>query len=188
MKLALYTFGMFSRPSEDPANDDFHSLNDIVLAAVDKADGLIARSGYASDPGPKSWGDEVYPEFYHDNGDGWTPATLFLWADMESLFAFTYFDLHAAALSRGREWFQKPFWPPLVLWWHDDTHYLQWEDGVYRHKHLHENGPNPFAFTFKSPFDREGNATKLDKALLQQLRNTKQTGLRDRNLEDAIVK
>ena len=170
MPLALYTFGMFLKPSEDPANDDFHELNDKVMLAVDQAEGLIARSGYASDPGPEPWGEEVYPEFYLEHGDGWSPATLSLWQDMESLFNFTYFDLHAAAFKRGREWFQVPKWPPLVLWWHEDQNYPTWSEGVFRHKLLHENGPSAQAFTFKKSFDRKGIPVKLNKSKLQTMR------------------
>ncbi len=89
MPLALYTFGIFAKPANDPANNGFHELNDAVLMLVDRSEGLIARSGYASDPGPASWGEEVYPRFYEERGDGWSPATLSLWRDLESLFSFT---------------------------------------------------------------------------------------------------
>jgi hypothetical protein len=170
MALALYTFGMFSAPAEDPANDGFRALNDPILALVDKAEGLIARSGYASDAGPRPWGPEVYPRFYRERGDGWSPATLSLWIDMESLFSFTYFGLHAAALKRGREWFQKPQWPPLAMWWHEGQDYPTWAEGVRRHEHLHDNGPSPTAFDFKQAFDESGTPIRLDKARLSQLR------------------
>lgn len=131
----------------------------------------MARSGYASDPGPASWVNEVYPELYRERGDGWSPAALSLWTDLESLFAFTDFGLHARALSRGREWFRPPEWPPLVVWWHEGNEYPSWSVGVLRHKHLHENGPSPYAFTFKTPFDQHGNPTKLDKSRVQKIRN-----------------
>lgn len=170
MPLALYTFGQFLKPSDDPANDGFHALNDPVLRMVDQAPGLIARSGYASDPVPEPWGEEVYPEFYVERGDGWSPATLSLWQDIESLFAFTYFGLHSTALKRGREWFQHPHWPPLVMWWHGDTENPTWSEGVHRHKHLHVHGPTSFAFTFKQPFDVDGGAMKLDTAKIKHMR------------------
>lgn len=175
MPLALYTFGQFIRPSDDSVNDGFHALNDPVLATVDEADGLIARSGYASDPGPAPWGEEVYPTFYKDKGDGWAPATLSLWADLESVFSFTYFGLHAAAMARGREWFQQPKWPPLVMWWHHAEARPIWAEGVARHKTLHEQGSTPSAFTFKAPFNQAGEAVKLDKARLQAMRSNRGT-------------
>lgn len=171
MPLALYTFGQFIEPADSAANDGFRDLNDPVFARVDRAEGLIARSGYASDPGPAPWGEEVYPRFYEDRGDGWSPATLSLWEDMESLFAFTYSGLHAHALGRGREWFRKPEWPPLVLWWHEDSGRPTWSTGVERLEHLHDHGPSPFAFTFKTPFDRRGHPTELDRDRVRSLRS-----------------
>lgn len=170
MPVALYTFGMFLKPADDPANRDFHALNDPILAAVDAAPGLVARSGYLSDGEGRSWGPEVYPRFHRDNGDGWAPATLSLWADLGSIFAFTYTGLHATAYRRGREWFQKPAWPPLVLWWHDDPTPPTWAEGVRRHEHLHDHGPTARAFTFKSPFDQNGAAIPLDKTRRQAMR------------------
>ena len=169
MHLALYTFGQFIERADSPANDGFHARNDPILELVDQAPGLVARSGYASDPGPEPWGEEVYPAFYKERGDGWSPATLSLWEDMESLFVFTYFGLHAEALSHGREWFQLPQWPPLVMWWHSAEARPTWAEGVERHRHLHEHGPAPFGFTFKQPFDQAGNPTKLNKARVQAL-------------------
>lgn len=169
MALALYTFGMFAAPAEDPANDGFRELNDPIFKLVDQAEGLIARSGYASDSGPSPWGPEVYPRFYSETGDGWSPATLSLWTNMESLFSFTYFGLHAAALKRGREWFQRPQWPPLVMWWYTGQGYPTWAEGVMRHEHLHDNGASPTAFDFKQPFDETGAPTKLDRARLKEL-------------------
>lgn len=170
MPLALYTFGMFRGPAGDPANDGFHDLNDPVFASVDRAAGLIARSGYASDPGPRSWGAEVYPRFYRERGDGWSPATLSLWTDLESVVAFTYSGLHAVALRRGREWFQKPEWPPLVLWWHGGEGRPDWAEGVRRLELLHDLGPTPAAFDVRTPFDEAGAAIRLDRARLRDLR------------------
>jgi hypothetical protein len=168
--LALYTFGVFATRAEDPANDGFRDRNDPIFAAVDKTPGLIARSGYASDPGPASWGQEVYPRFFTDeHGDGWSPATLSLWRDLEASFAFVYFGLHAEAMSRGREWFAHPSWPPLVLWWHSDEGYPEWAEGVRRHHHLHDHGPTPEAFTFSAPFNPGGARARIDKGRVKAL-------------------
>ena len=161
-QLALYTFGIFSRPSDDPANVGFHRRNDPVLALVDKAPGLIARSGYEGDPGPKSWGVQVNPRFYVEAGDGWCPSTLSVWKDMESAIAFSYFGLHAEALSHGREWFRKPEWPPYAAWWIEDGKFPSWAEAVERHGSLHDHGSWPFAFTFKWAFDDAGGVASFD--------------------------
>lgn len=167
--LALYTYGAFLRPSADPANDGFHALNDPVMARADAAPGMIARSGYASDPGPAPWGQEVYPSFHIDNGDGWSPATLSLWRDPESLYAFTYSGLHARALARGRDWFQAPRWPPLVLWWHCVPTPPQWAEGVARIECLQANGPAADAFDFSTLFDPQGQPCSLDQSYIAAL-------------------
>lgn len=169
MQLALYTFGTFARPSEDPANDGFHALNDPVMAEVDRAEGLIARSGYASDPGPAPWGPEVYPRFYTEAGDGWSPATLSLWRDLESLAAFAYSGLHAEALKRRREWFDSPGWASLVMWWHIPGAPLHWADGATRLERITDHGPSAAAFDFKTPFDAEGRHTTIDRSRVRAL-------------------
>jgi hypothetical protein len=168
-QLALYTFGIFSKPADDPANDGFHRRNDPVLALVDKAPGLIARSGYEGDPGPMSWGTQVYPGFYVETGDGWCPSTLSVWQDMESAVAFSYSGLHAEALAHGREWFRKPEWPPYAAWWIKEGHFPDWAEAVARHEYLHDNGPSPHVFDFKAAFDASGHETKLDRAKIKQI-------------------
>jgi len=162
MKLALYTFGVFARPSTQPENDDFHFLNDLVLPQVDRAAGLIARSGYDGEAGPASWGTQVFPKFYEERGDGYSPSTLSLWVDAESAMAFSYSGLHAQALKRGREWFVKPQWPPYAVWWVASGHVPEWAEAVWRHQHLHDHGPTSEAFTFKQSFDSAGRAMAID--------------------------
>ncbi len=161
-RLALFTFGIFIKPDEHPDNDGFHERNDPILAEVDAAPGLISRSGYPDEPGPASWGDQVYPRFYVERGDGWCPETLSLWVDMESAMAFSYDGLHAEALALGRTWFQKPQWPPYVAWWVDRDHVPDWAEAVERHEHLHDHGASAFAFSFKHAFDAGGSPVKVD--------------------------
>jgi Domain of unknown function (DUF3291) len=165
--VALYTFGVFRRPAADPANQDFMERNDLNFQAVEASEGFLARSGYDGDPGPTSWGQQVYPRFYEERGDGWAPSTLSLWRDLESPMAFTYGGIHAEALKHGREWFLKPAWPPYVLWWTDKDKRPDWADGVERHAFLHDNPASPFAFDFQLPFDAEGQPTMIDRAIVR---------------------
>jgi Domain of unknown function (DUF3291) len=169
--LALYTFGQFAKPSVDSSNDGFHLRNDPILALVDNTPGLVARSGYEGDPGPASWGTQVYPRFFVDNGDGWAPSTLSLWRDLESALAFSYFGLHKEALSHGRDWFIKGDWPPYVLWWVTQGSRPTWADAIIRHEHLHDHGPTHFAFSFKSAFNALGIATKANAAVVKRTKN-----------------
>lgn len=174
-RVALYTFGIFRRPSADPANDSFHARNDVNLAAAEQANGFIARSGYDGDPGPASWGEHAYPRFYTGT-DLHSPSTLSLWTDLESPMAFTYHGIHAEALAHGREWFlrpnppsQKPAWPPYVLWWIAEDHKPDWREAVARHEYLHDYGRSPHAFDWHSPFDGNGIQTRIDREAVRRI-------------------
>ncbi|EAR51030.1 hypothetical protein OG2516_04009 [Oceanicola granulosus HTCC2516] len=172
MPLALYTFGQFIEPADDEANDGFRDLAAEIFRAADDTGGLLARSGFDLDEASASaWGEEVFPRFYDNRGDGWVPATLSLWDSIEASFAFTYSGLHAQALRRRREWFREGNWPPLVMWWlPNDERGTTWSEGVKRYEHLHDFGASPFAFTFKEPFNFEGKPMKIDKERARQLR------------------
>lgn len=167
--LALYNFGLFKKPETDAGNDGFHLRNGPILRLVDSSPGLIARSGYDSEPGPASWGIQVFPRFYVEQGDGWSPSTLSVWSDLESVFAFSYFGLHAEALAHGREWFQKPQWPTYVLWWVKSEEKIIWADAVKRHEHLHDHAPSPYAFNFKNAYDASGNRCAVDHVKVKEI-------------------
>jgi hypothetical protein len=143
--------------------------NDRNLRAVELSEGFIARSGYDDEPGPESWGKQVFPRFYVERGDGWSPSTLSLWKDLESPMAFAYAGIHGEARRHGREWFLKPAWPPYVLWWVEPNQAPSWSEAIVRHASLHDRGASPFAFDFKMPFDDTGAPTTIDRERVKQL-------------------
>lgn len=167
--VALYTFGVFRYPSAEPVNQGFHDRNDPNFRAVEESSGFIARSGYADEPGPESWGVQVFPRFYVERGDGWSPSTLSLWQDLVSPMAFAYFGLHAESLKLGREWFERPQWPPYVLWWVEPGHVPSWQEAITRHEHLHDHGASAFAFDFKQAYDEVGEAAVVDRAVMKAI-------------------
>ena len=140
MLLALYTFGQFRRMATAPENDGFHARNDANFAAAEASAGFVARSGYADEPGPESWGPQVYPRFHVERGDGRAPS-LSPWIDIEAAMAFSYGDIHADAVRHGRAWFVEPEWPPYAAWWTDDR--PTWSEAIVRHEHLADFGSTP---------------------------------------------
>ena len=66
-------------------------------------------------------------------------------------------------LSKRKEWFVPPEWPTYVAWWVDDDHQPDWVEAAERHEHLHDKGPTPHAFTFKTAFTPTGDAFDLDR-------------------------
>ena len=175
-RLALYTFGIFREPAEHPANAGFHARNDAALLQAEQSAGFIARSGYDGDPGPESWGLQVYPRFYLERGDGWSPSTLSLWTEPEAIVAFLYAGIHGEAYRHGREWFLKPQWPPYVLWWVGPDHRPDWAEGVARHEYLHDHGVSARAFSFTEAYAADGHPTAIDRARVAALRETNAGG------------
>ena len=184
--LALYNFNNFRVPSDEPANQGFHERNDRNFAAAEVSEGFVARSGHPDEPGPPSWGEQVYPRFFRDNGDGWAPSTLS--RDLPSLFVYSYAGIHADALRNARQWFDRQAWPPYVLWWVEEGHVPAWREGVERLEHLHDQGPSPHAFDFKRPFDAAGNSTSIYHDAVRRCREANeraQTPLVDRALRSS---
>ena len=173
MYAALYTFGIFRKPADDPANQGFHDRNDPILDYVADAPGFVARAGYDDEDGdPPEWGPQIWPRWYVERGDGWSPATLSVWEDLEAIAAFTYSGLHAEAVKLGRAWFDKGPWPPYVIWWIAEDHRPDWAEAVARHHGLADNGATPAAFDLGTAFGPDGASTRLSPARLQTLRQS----------------
>ena len=169
MRLAIYNFGMFRERSAHSSNQGFHDREAANFAAVERAPGFLGRAGYDDEPERESWGTRVYPRFYVERGDFSSPSTLSLWADLESLMAFTYSGLHVEALRRASEWFVSKTWPPYVLWWVGKEHRPDWYEGVARLERLYDHGPGPAAFNFKAPFDAQGRPAVIDREVVKRL-------------------
>lgn len=175
-RLAIYNFGLHAGLEGDPRVDGFVLREPANFEAASRASGFIGRSGYRGVLGPRSWGRQVFPRFIEGSGFDNAPSSLSLWADIESLMAFSYNGVHADALKHGRNWNIKPSWPPLVLWWVAEHRFPDWSDGVERLEYLHDHGASPRAFTFKQPFDADGQAYVIDRDQVRRLAEENSTG------------
>ncbi|CAN7684941.1 DUF3291 domain-containing protein [Rhizobium sp. LjRoot98] len=168
-RLAIYNFGLHVGPEGDPRVDGFVSREPANFEAASRASGFIGRSGYRGVPGPRSWGKQAFPRFIDGSGFGSAPSSLSLWADIESLMAFSYNGVHADALKHARNWNIKPSWPPLVLWWVGEHGFPDWSDGASRLEHLHDHGASARAFTFKEPFTADGETYAIDREKVRRI-------------------
>jgi hypothetical protein len=169
-RLAVYNFGMFREPADSAVNQSFRDLETPNFLAAERAAGFVGRAGYAGEPDQPSWGEQVYPRFYVERGDGGSPSTLSLWESLESLFAFAYSGIHAEAIRRASDWLVEKQWPAYVLWWAEGI--PDWRQAVTRFERLHDCGPSPEAFNFKTPFDQRGDATTIDRDAVRRLIHT----------------
>ena len=179
MRLAIYNFGLHVGPYDSAEVEGFRLREAVNFTAAERADGFVGRSGYDGEPGPSSWGSQVFPRFIKGSGFEIGPSSLSLWRDIESLMAFSYSGVHADALKHARHWNVKQQWPPLVLWWVENGRLPDWEDGVARLERLHDHGPSPAAFHFKQAYDPAGAAYVIDRAVVRALVDKNSAGQAD---------
>lgn len=79
-------------------------------------------------------------------------ANLTVWTDIESLRHFVIRSGHGTYLRRRREWFERADQPTLVLWWIEEGHIPDLEEGAKRLDHLRRYGPTPEAFDLRTTF------------------------------------
>ncbi|NTI23626.1 DUF3291 domain-containing protein [Rhizobium rhizogenes] len=177
--LAMYNFGLHVAPYESPEVEGFRLREEANFEAAARAHGFVGRSGYDSVPGPACWGRQVFPRFIEGSGFVSAPSSLSLWADIESLMAFSYSGVHADALKHARHWNVKQSWPALVLWWDSAGVVPEWKEGTERLERLHDEGPSAAAFTFKQPYDADGNLATIDREKVKEIAVLNAIGQRD---------
>ena len=166
-RLAIYNFGLFVAPYESVQVEGFRLREPANFLAAEQSHGFVGRSGYDGDEGPDCWGSQVFPRFIEGSGFEWAPSSLSLWADLESLMAFTYSGVHADALKHAKDWSVERRWPALVLWWTERR--PGWAEAVQRFERLHDQGPGPDAFTFKEPYGPDGERIAIDRTRVREL-------------------
>lgn len=162
-QLGMYNFGLHVAPYDAPEVQGFLRREPLNFAAAERASGFVARSGYEGEPGPKSWGIQVFPRFIEGSGHDSGPSSLSVWADIESLVAFSYAGVHAEALKNARNWNTRNDWPPLVLWWIEAGCRPDWAQAAERLEWLHDHGAGPRAFTFKQAYGPDGAPLEIDR-------------------------
>lgn len=166
--LAIYNFGVHTETYMAASVQGFSLREPLNFEAAVRVRGFVGRSGYAGEPGPESWGEQVFPRFLEAGQTG-AVSSLSLWHDIESLMAFTYAGVHADALKHARHWNQKQAWPPLVLFWVSAGDLPSWSEAVRRFELLADRGPTPEAFSFKAAFTAQGISYQTDRERVKAL-------------------
>ena len=182
-KVVLYTFGVFKESRDHEDIQGFHDRNPFVYTSAENSIGFVDRSGnsWKRDHATRNrdWGTrEVSPRFFTGEDHRDTAATLSLWEDVESIYAFTYSGFHAEVLSKRNEWFVEGEWPAFVAWWISDDETPTRAEGAIRLEHLHDHGPTAYAFDFKAPFDAEGQPLRMNRQKIQERAKIVQSQMR----------
>ena len=169
-RLAFYTFGILQGPRDHPQTKGFADRSPFVYVNAEHSEGFIDRAPQriTEEQDPR-WGDRLAePRFVVNEKDAIAPATISLWEDLESVYAFAYNGRHGEALRHRAEWFKEPEWPNYVAWWVEDDHIPAREEAVGKLEHLHDHGSTPNAFNFKTPFDAAGQPWRMDRAKIRE--------------------
>ena len=167
-KLAFMTLGILRQPFGHAEVQGFVDRVPGVYGAVDASEGFHEMSVRDLNTYLHSWGDTSLPDWYPEKaGTDRVAITLSLWADLESVAAFSYSGPHAEALTKRREWFDRSPVPPYVAWWVETDKAITFPEGYERMESLFRNGSTALAFDFRNPFDPEGKACVLDRAAMK---------------------
>lgn len=168
-RVAFYTFGILHERGEHPKTQGFIDRTPGVFASAENADGFVDHANTHIERHDHTWGDpRAHPRFFVEDQHPGAPATMSLWDDLESVYAFAYYGRHAEALGKRKEWFVNPEWPTYVAWWIEDDHIPTREDASKRLEHLHDHGSTPHAFDFKTPFDYAGQPWRMDRKKIRE--------------------
>lgn len=140
--LAQINIGRLKAPLDDPSMAGFVSRLDEINALADRTPGFVWRlqteEGNATSLRP--FDDERIA------------LNMSVWESIEALRAYVYSSAHAEVLRQRRDWFEKFERVYLALWWIPAGHIPSIDEAKARLASLEQNGPTPFAFTFKTTF------------------------------------
>ena len=140
--LAQVNIAKVLAPLEDPLMADFVNNLDRINALAEKNEGFIWR---LKDEG----NDATSIKVFDDNS---LIINMSVWRDAESLFQFTYQSGHVEIFKRRKEWFLKMAEMHMALWYVPIDKMPTVADAEEGLKHIRENGPTEFAFTFQKKF------------------------------------
>ena len=132
-KLAFMTVGILREPVGHEQVQGFVDRVPSVYQSADESHGFHARSIRDLGTYLHSWGEVKLPTCYpQPMPNERIAATLSLWADLESVAAFSYHGPHGEALTKRRIWFEKSDLPGYVAWWVEANHAIDWTEGCDR--------------------------------------------------------
>jgi len=135
--------GQLSAPVESPQIAEFVAALDPINRLADTSPGFVWRLQTA----------EGNATAIHSFDDELIISNMSVWESIEALRAFVYTTAHTGIMRRRREWFETYVTSYMALWWVPAGHRPTIEEAKERLAALDRDGPTPFAFTFRQPFD-----------------------------------
>jgi heme-degrading monooxygenase HmoA len=140
--LAQVNIARMKAPLDSPAMAGFVSRLDEINALADGSPGFVWRLQTDA-------GNATYLRPYDDER---IIVNVSVWESVDALRAYVYHSRHIEVLRQRHEWFEKLEGMYLALWWVPAGHRPSVDEAKKRLAHLAEQGPTPFAFTFRALF------------------------------------
>jgi hypothetical protein len=140
--LAQLNVARFKAPPGDAVLAEFMAALDPINAIADGAPGFVWRLQT----------DEGNATAIHAFHDPLMLVNMSVWESVEALAGYVYGSPHLAIMRRRREWTTRLVEQHLCLWWIAPGSLPTVEEAKDRLEYLRENGPTPYAFTFKQRF------------------------------------
>ena len=142
MPLAQLNIGVMTAPLESTQMAQFVAQLAEVNAAAERFDGFIWRLKDEDGSGPGSTSYRMFD-------DDMTIVNMSVWRDLASLRAFVIeHSGHRVALSRRREWFERPTEAMTVCWFVADGHEPTLDEAGTMLLRLRSEGPGDALFPF----------------------------------------
>jgi hypothetical protein len=140
--LAQVNIGRIKEPLDSATMSGFVARLDEINAIADRSPGFVWRLQTEE-------GNATYLRPYDDER---ILINMSVWESVEALEAFVYRSLHVELLRQRHEWFEKFEGVYAALWWVPAGHRPSVDEARKRLRRLEEEGPTPFAFTFRNRF------------------------------------
>jgi hypothetical protein len=142
MHLAQVNIARMKGPLESAVMEGFVARLDEINALADQSAGFLWRLQTGE-------GNATYLRPYDDDR---ILFNLSVWESIEHLREYVYRSAHVEVLRDRHEWFSRFERTYLALWWIPAGHRPSVDEAKKRLEYLDQQGPTPFAFTFKVTF------------------------------------
>jgi hypothetical protein len=140
--LAQVNIARMKGPFEGEVMAGFRARLDEINALADRTPGFVWRLQTGE-------GNATYLRPYEDDR---ILFNLSVWEGLEHLKEFVYRTAHAEVLRQRQEWFERLEQPVVALWWVPLGHRPSVDEAKKRLARLQDEGPSPFAFSFRQTF------------------------------------
>jgi Domain of unknown function (DUF3291) len=147
--VAQVNIGIPRGPMDSATMAEFAALLEPVNALADDAPGFVWRLQTED-------GNATSISVFDDPG---LIVNMSVWESVEALWDFVYDGRHLEVMRRRREWFSRMAEAFMCLWWIPVGQIPTVADAEDRLTRLREEGPTPYAFTFKRRFEPPGEPT-----------------------------